>query len=373
MFFVLLVVLLHKDLEFFVADELPHIIHAQQGVRTVLIIVESGNQDPTQMHQITVYFGTYAHFVGIFWRFRFVEVVYIDAVITELGSCVCPYYCSGFALCALCSLFLLPTKPLKIVWVMDFVHQHTARSPTECGVALGAPHLVAPIDLEYIGMAVRARFCFLGNHFCGGDIVGVALVLDVAIRSQILVARGARPFRAHAALPLRAEKPTAFGIGAFPNIHGVGIGLANRVVIIAANTVVSVLEGLDLSSDLVLSVVEFFDFALDVLFLDFALDQILGGGEERDFVFVEDALTGFLVVLIHEFACECGAQESAGPFLGALGVHTFGDGLFQDVFLAAFAAGLEVAIEAFHWETRFAVIWLGANGAVACIFCYRFS
>jgi hypothetical protein len=57
------------------------------------------------------------------------------------------------------------------------------RSPRKGGVALGAPHLITPVNLENTGMALWARFGVFVQESCGCHVIRItgvffAYVLD---------------------------------------------------------------------------------------------------------------------------------------------------------------------------------------------------
>lgn len=100
-------------------------------------------------------------------------------------------------------------EPLKLVkvGVVDDSALYAKRVPVEGGVAVGAPHLRAPRNLENHGSAVGARFRVLVYELHGFDVFGAARVvlpLDfVAVVANLVVA--------DLALPLRREEAAAVG------------------------------------------------------------------------------------------------------------------------------------------------------------------
>ena len=79
--------------------------------------------------------------------------------------------------------------------------------PTERGVALDTPHLVAPVYLGDARSARRARFGVLTDHLGRFYIVFIARVLGVLVGSDDLEALRARVGRAQFALVLGGEEP----------------------------------------------------------------------------------------------------------------------------------------------------------------------
>jgi hypothetical protein len=74
-----------------------------------------------------------------------------------------------------------------------------AGSPRKCSMALGAPHLIASIDLSYTGMALRARFGIFGDQLGGLYVIWVTGVFctfgldDVAFLAGFQVTHPAFP------------------------------------------------------------------------------------------------------------------------------------------------------------------------------------
>ena len=93
------------------------------------------------------------------------------------------------------------------VRVMDAPIVDVSSVPTECGVTLDTPHLVAPVYLGDAGSARRARFGLFTNHLGRFHIVFVTSVLGVLVCSDDLEALWARVDRTQFALVLGGKEP----------------------------------------------------------------------------------------------------------------------------------------------------------------------
>jgi hypothetical protein len=100
---------------------------------------------------------------------------------------------------------------------MDPVRLDLSRAPRKGRVALSAPHLVAPINLEDGCGALRAVARVLRHELGSGDVGRVARVSRVSVQTLDLVAVGAGPDFTQAALPGCAEKARAVGRGTGPD------------------------------------------------------------------------------------------------------------------------------------------------------------
>ena len=82
---------------------------------------------------------------------------------------------------------------LVVMRVMDHVRLDTTRPPTECSVTLGAPHLVAPVNLENTS---RTRWAVAGvarQELRRRHVVRVTRVSSVLLGTLDLVTRRTRP------------------------------------------------------------------------------------------------------------------------------------------------------------------------------------
>ena len=82
--------------------------------------------------------------------------------------------------------------------------------PTECRMALDAPHLVASINLGNARAARRTRFGILANHLGRFHIVFITRVLSILVCSDDLEALRTRMDGTEFALVLRGKKPATF-------------------------------------------------------------------------------------------------------------------------------------------------------------------
>ena len=62
--------------------------------------------------------------------------------------------------------------PLVIVGIVNMVFQCSG-SPREGSMTLGAPHLIAAVDLEDTSVTFGTRFGIFGQEFGGFDVVGI--------------------------------------------------------------------------------------------------------------------------------------------------------------------------------------------------------
>ena len=109
------------------------------------------------------------------------------------------------------------THVLVIVWIVYGSRFDPTRAPTECRVTLGTIHLITPVNLENHGGALGAVARVLGQELSRRDVVRVARMFRILVRTLDLVTLGTRPVITHTTLPDRAQEPLAVGKGARPN------------------------------------------------------------------------------------------------------------------------------------------------------------
>lgn len=124
-----------------------------------------------------------------------------------------------------CHAAILLPLPLVVMGIVDYTRLLLTCAPGEGCVALGAPHLVAALNLGYECGTPRTGAAILGEKLRRCDIVGIADVLGITLSTLELMALGAGPLRTETALPCCTEESTTVSIRALADKGGLGLGL----------------------------------------------------------------------------------------------------------------------------------------------------
>lgn len=171
--------------------------------------------------------------------------------------------------------------PFVIMWIVDMGFDASG-APAECGMALGAPHLVAAFDFVDSCAAFGAGFGVFVEQFGGFEVFGITGMWAVVPGSFDYMTLIACPLTTQSTFPLSTQESSAIFCGAGACKMS---AFAGNTGIVGAEMVVMRLEGIALSVEVVDEFVEFSDLVLDIFTFDNLFDDPLGGRQEGFFAF----------------------------------------------------------------------------------------
>ena len=124
-----------------------------------------------------------------------------------------------------CHAAILLPLPLVVMGIVDYARLLLTCAPREGCVTLRAPHLIAALNLRNQRGTPRTGAAILGEKLRRCDIIGIADVLGITLRTLELMALGTCPLRTETALPCCTEESTTVSIGALADKGGLGLGL----------------------------------------------------------------------------------------------------------------------------------------------------
>jgi len=214
------------------------------------------------------------------------------------------------------------------------------RVPVKRGVAVRAPHLGAPRNLENHGSAVGTRLGVLLQEFHRFDVIGLALVVLLLD----FVALAANLVFAHLAVPLGGQKPATLADGA----------LAHKLAplrrnLLATNVIYFQVKLVNLVRECLDAFVVRLDDAFTVLSVR---EYHLRIGQEALFAFEEYVFAVVLELVVPERLCTCRIYEFAVPYILALHTVRIGGNL-REILLDALSTTLKVTVIARDFYPQF--------------------
>jgi len=236
------------------------------------------------------------------------------------------------------SLGPLAPHKLVVVWVVNSVRLNLHRVPVKGCVAVWAPHLRAPTNLEDHRPALGARLGVLFEEIDSLHIIGVA---GMCVIVPNLVAILANVILANLALPPSREKPSAVVDGTLAdkllllNVLGICWNLAICDASLGVCEIVHMhVERHDLITGLC-------NLSINLSALDDSRDCVLGPGKEALLALKEDRLPVTLELGVPEHLGAGDVDHLAGPEV--LAPHAVGIGRHrQEICLNAYPTRVEI-------------------------------